>query len=118
MGVEPVPDQDKRAGHVSLEVPEGHDDIISTDSPHEVALVDTARQGQPDHRGECTALAYASQDWGLPPRSPRAPRLGPEGEPGFIDEHDLRFLAASLFLIWGQSCVSQACAKAPSRSRA
>jgi hypothetical protein len=26
--------------------------------------------------------------------------------------------AASLFLIWGQSCVSQACTKASSRSRA
>jgi hypothetical protein len=118
MGVEPVPDQDKGAGNMSLEVTEGHDDIISADGPREVPLVDAARQGQPDHRGEFAALADASQDWGLPPRGPRAPRLGPEGEPGLIDKHDLRLSAASLLFIRGQSCVSQACTRASSRSRA
>ena len=118
MGAEPVPDQHQGAGNVSLEVTEGHHDSISADGALKVPLVEAARQGQPDHGGECTALADASEDWGLPPRSPRAPSLGPEGEPGLIDEHDLRLLAASLFLIRGQSCVSQACTKASSRSRA
>jgi hypothetical protein len=97
MGVKTVPDQDKGACDVSLEVPEGHDDSIPADGPLEVPLVDAARQGQPDHRGKFAALADASQDGGLLPRSPRAPSLGPEGESGFIDEHALRFLAPSLF---------------------
>src|SRR5688572_14307873 len=33
MGVEPVPDQHQGAGNVSLEVAEGHDDIIAADGP-------------------------------------------------------------------------------------
>jgi hypothetical protein len=118
MGVEPVPDDDERARNVALEVTEGDHHVIAADGMREVSLVDVARQGQPDHRRECTALADASQDRSLPPRSPRAPRLGPEGEAGLIDEHDLRLAAASLFLIRGQSCVSQARTKASSRSRA
>jgi hypothetical protein len=118
MGVEPVPDDDEGAGNVSLEVTEGDYYVIAADGMREVAFVDAARQGQPDHRGECTALADASQDRCLPYRRPRGPRLRPEGEAGLIDEHDLRFLAASLFLIRGQSCVSQARTEASSRSRA
>jgi hypothetical protein len=118
MGIEPVPDQEQGAGNVSLEVTEGNHDIISADGALDVSLVDAARQGQSDHRRECTALADASQDRGLPLRSPCGPRLGPEGEAGLIDEHDLRLLAASLFLIRGQSRWSQARTRASSRSRA
>jgi hypothetical protein len=118
MGVEPVPDNDEGAGNVALEVTEGGHPIISAESMREMSLVDTAGQGQPDHRGECTALADASQDRCPPNRSPRSPRLGLEGKAGFIYEHDLRLLAASLFLIRGQSCVSQAYTRASSRSRA
>jgi hypothetical protein len=118
MRVEPVPDDDERAGNVALEVTERAHDVISADGMREVAFVDAAREGQPDRGGECAALADASQDRGLPPRSPRGPRLGPERKAGLIYEHDLGLLAASLFFIRGQSCVSQACTRASSRSRA
>ena len=118
MGIESVLDNDEGAGNVALEVAEGEHHIIAADGMREVSLVDTARQGQPDHRGECTALADASQDRCPPYRSPRGSRFGPEGKAGLIDEHDLRLLAASLFLIRGQSCVSQARTRASSRSRA
>jgi hypothetical protein len=71
MGVEPVPDDDEGTRNVSLEVMEGDYDIFSADGMCEVPLVDAARQGQPDHRGKCTAFADASQDRCLPLRSPR-----------------------------------------------
>jgi hypothetical protein len=118
MGVEPVPDDDEGARNMALKVTEGGHHVVSADGTREMSLVNAARQGSPDDRGQCTALADASQDRGLPPRRPRGPRLGPEGEAGLIDEHDLGLLAASLFLIRGQSCLSQARTRASSRSRA
>jgi hypothetical protein len=118
MRVEPVPDDDERAGNVALEVTEGNHHVLAAEGRREVALVETARQGQPDHRGECTALADASQDRCPPYRSPRGSRFGPEGKARLIDEHNRRLLAASLFFMRGQSCVSQARPRASSRSRA
>jgi hypothetical protein len=118
MGAEPVPDQPEGAGNVALEVTEGDHPISPADGMREVSRVEAARRGQPDHCGACTALADASQDRCLPPRSPRAPRLGPEGEAGLIDDHDLRLVAASLFWSRGHSGVSQDCTRASSRSRA
>jgi hypothetical protein len=118
MSVAPVPDDDERAWNVALEVTERDHHVISADGMCEGAFVDVAREGQPDRRGECAALADALQDRCLPNRSPRSPRLGPKGKAGLIYEYNLRFLAASLFLIWGQSCVSPARTRASSRSRA
>lgn len=118
MGVEPVPDDDAGARHVLLEVTEGRDHVLSTHGRRTMALVEAARQGHPDDCGQCTALADASQDRCLPPRSPCGPRFGPEGEAGLIDEHDFRLSTASLLFIRGQSCMSQARTSASSRSRA
>jgi hypothetical protein len=118
MGVEPVPDDDEGAGNVSLQVTEGDHDVLAADGMREVSLVDATGQGQPDDRGQFTTLADAPQDRRLALRSPGGPRLGPEGEARLIDEHDLRLVAASLFLIRGQSCISQARTRASSRSRA
>jgi hypothetical protein len=118
MSVEPVPDDDERAGNVALEVTEGDHHVLAADGMREMAFVEAAREGQPDHCGECAALADALQDRGLPHRSPGRPRPGPKGKAGLIDEHDLRFLAASLFFSRGQSCASQARTRASSRSRA
>jgi hypothetical protein len=97
MGVEPVPDNDEGGGNVLLEVAEGNHDVIAADGMCEVSLVDVTRPGQPDHSGKCTAFADAWQDQCLPLRSPCGPRLGPQGEAGLVDEHDLR-LVAGLFL--------------------
>ena len=44
MSVEPVPDDDERAGNVALEVTEGKHHVLAADGMCEVALVDTARR--------------------------------------------------------------------------
>ena len=89
VGVEPVPDDEEGARNMALKVTEGDHHVVSADGTLEMSLVNAARQGQPDDRGQCPALADASQDRGLPPRSPRGPRLGPERKAGLIYEHDL-----------------------------
>jgi hypothetical protein len=118
MGIEPVPDDDEGARNVPLEVTEGDHDVIAADGPREVSLVDATRQGSPDDRGEVTTLADAPQDRGLPLRSPCGPRLGTERKACLIDKYYLRPRTLSLFLIWGQSCMSQAWTSASLRSRA
>jgi hypothetical protein len=45
MGVQPVPDDDKGAGNVPLEVTEGDHDVLAADGRREVPLVDATRPG-------------------------------------------------------------------------
>jgi hypothetical protein len=83
MGVEPLPDEEE-ARKVSLAVTAGDHQVIPAAGRLDVSLVNVARQGQPEHRRACPALADTSQDGGLPHRSPRAPSLGPAGAAGLI----------------------------------
>jgi hypothetical protein len=48
MSVEPVPDDDERAGNVALEVTEGDHHVISADGMGKVALVNRKRSGITD----------------------------------------------------------------------
>ena len=118
MRVQPVPDDDHRSSDVPLEVAEGQQDISTTNGMRKMALVNLAGQRQGDNRRELTTFAHAPEDGCVPPRSPRGGRLRTKRKPGLIDEDDCRAAAASLFLMRGQSRVSQAWTRASSRSRA
>ncbi len=51
MSVEPVADDDERAGNVGLEVTAGDPHVIAADGMGKVALVNLAGQRQPHDRG-------------------------------------------------------------------
>jgi hypothetical protein len=118
MRVQPIPDNDHRPRDVPLEMLQGHQDISSTNGMRKMALVNLAGQRQANHCGQLTAFAHAPENGRLSPRGPSGRRLRPKRKPGLIDEDDFRASAASLFLMRGQSCVSQARTRASSRSRA
>jgi hypothetical protein len=118
MRAEPIPDDDHRPGDVPLEMLQGHQHIRGPDGMGKVALVNLAGQRQANDRGQLTAFAHTPQNGRLSPRGPGRAGLGAKREPGFIDEDDCRASAASLFLMRGQSCVSQAWTRSSSRSRA
>jgi hypothetical protein len=118
MRAQSVPDDDHRCSDVPLEVAEGQQDISPTNGMLKMALVNLAGQRQGNDRRELTTFAHAPEDGRVPPRSPRGGRLGAKRKAGLIDEDDFRASAASLFLMRGQSRVSQAWTRASSRSRA
>jgi hypothetical protein len=118
MRIQPIPDDDHRAGEVPLEMSQSLQYLHGPDRMLKVALVDLAGQCQANDRGQLTAFAHAPQDGRLPPWGPGGACLGAKRKAGLIDEDDFRASAASLFLMRGQSWVSQAWTRASSRSRA
>jgi hypothetical protein len=118
MRIQPIPDDDHRAGDVSLEMLQGLQYLHGADGMLKVALVNLAGQRQANDRGQLAAFAYAPQNGRLPPWGPGGACLGAKRKAGLIDEDDFRASAASLFLMRGQSWVSQAWTRASSRSRA
>ena len=76
MRTEPVPNHDKGPRNIALEVAEGGHNILPADCVLKVALVDAARQREPDGRRECPALADMPQDGGVPHRSPGGSAVG------------------------------------------
>src|SRR5918998_324447 len=113
-----IPDDDHRPSDVPLEVAEGHQDICRANSMRNMSLVDLASERQANHRGPLPALAHTPQDRRVADGRPGGGGLRAKREAGLIDEHDGCASAASLFLMRGQSCLSQAWTKASSRSRA
>jgi hypothetical protein len=113
-----VPDADHRCSDVPLEVAEGQQAISPTNGMLNMALVNLAGPRQGNDRRELPTFAHAPEDGRVPPRSPRGGRLGANRKAGLIAEDAFRASAASLFLMRGQSRVSQAWTRASSRSRA
>jgi hypothetical protein len=118
MRIQPIPDNDHRPGNVPLEMSQGLQYLHGPNGMLKVALVNLAGQRQANDRGQLAAFAHAPQDGRLPPWSPGGVGLGAKRKAGLIDEDDFRASAASLFLMRGQSCVSQTWTRASSRSRA
>jgi hypothetical protein len=118
MRVQTVPDDDHWPCDVPLKVAEGDKNISGADAMLKMALVDFAGQRQANHRGQLAAFAHALEDGRLPLWGPGGACLSAKGKAGLIDEDDFRASSASLFLMRGQSRMSQAWTRASSRSRA
>ncbi len=118
MELQPVPYDDQRPSDPTPEVFQMRDRVFTMDRMVEVLLVDLARHRQPDRGRDLTPLAHSLLDGGLSAGCPG--RAGPQliREPRLIDEDDHGALAASFFLMRGQSWSSQARINSSSRSRA
>jgi hypothetical protein len=118
VGLQAVPNDDHRSRDLATEVFQVRNRILAVDRMVEMLLADTARRGQADRRGNLASLAHAPQYRRPPLGSPRRVGADLEREPRFIDENDNCALAASFFLMRGQSRSSQARINSSSRSRA
>lgn len=118
MGLQSVPDDNHRPRDLVSEVFQMRDRIVAVDRMVEMLCADTARGGQSDRRGDLAPLTHAPQYRRLPLGGPC--RVGPdlERKPCLVDEDDHGALAASFFLMRGQSRSSQARINSSSRSRA
>jgi hypothetical protein len=118
VNLQPVPDEDQRPSDPTPEVFQMRDHVLAVDRMVEVLLVDLARHRQPNRGRDLTPLAHAFLDRGLSAGCPG--RVGPQliREPRLIDEDDHGAVAASFFLMRGQSRSSQARINSSSRSRA
>jgi hypothetical protein len=115
---QPVPDDDQRPSDPTVEVFQMRDHVLAVDRVVEALLIDSARHRQPDRGRDLTPLAHAFLDRGLSAGCPGRVDLKLIREPRLIDEDDHGVLAASLFLMPGQSRSSQARINSSSRSRA
>jgi hypothetical protein len=80
MGLQAIPDQHRRAGQASPEMPQEDNDIGPVGHMVEVPLGDPPRQCQGDRRRYLTTLADPSQDRSPPRGGPCRPR--PRAERG------------------------------------
>ena len=118
MCCEPVPEEDHRTRDVPLKMLQGRHDVLTANRMLKVTLIKLAGQRQADDRGQLPALAHTAQNRRLADGCPRGGRLGTKRKACLIDKYYLRPCALSLFLICGQSWVSQAWTSASLRSRA
>jgi hypothetical protein len=118
MRAQPVPDHDHRPRDAPLTVLQGEKHTRGPHGMFNMTRLNRAGQRQGHDRGQLPTSAHTPEARRVPPRSPSRAGLGATGEAGCIDEDDLRAAAAGLWLIRGQSCVSQAWTRASSRTRA
>jgi hypothetical protein len=116
MRIQPIPDDDHRAGDVPLQMLQSLQYLHTPNGMLKVALVELARKRQANDRRQLAALTHAPQHGCLPLWSPGGTCLGAKRTPGLIDEDDFRTSMTSLFLMRGQSWVSQAWTNAPSQN--
>src|SRR5215813_1035243 len=114
--VEPVPDDDDWPTDLLPQVAQACNHIFAFDRVLEVPLVEFAAQRQANEDRQLTSPAYSPQYRRLASGCPGRCQPAQETEAGFVNEDDLRFASASLFLIRGQSRLSQSATKASSRS--
>ena len=118
VGRQPVPDKDHRPLDLAPEVFQVRNRVLAVDRMEEMLLVDAARRGQSDCRGDLASLAHTPQHRCPPLGGPRRAWLDLKREPGLVHEDDHGALAASFFLMRGQSRSSQARINFSSRSAA
>ena len=117
-GAAPGPEAEAGARARALPVAQGAHHVVSAAGTRDLALVKAARHGDPADRGAGTTRAATSQARGLPPRSPRGPRLGPAGHAGRLDDQARGRSAARRVFLRGHAGASPARTRASCRCRA
>jgi hypothetical protein len=103
---------------MALEMAESDNHLSASNGMPKMPFVNLACQSQGDDCRQLSPFTHAPQDRGLADRRPCGGNFGLKGKAPRIHKRYGRASTARLFLICGQSRVSQAWTNASSRSRA
>ena len=101
MDIGSIPDQDKLAGNMSLQMFQHFYHIVTVHRAIEMAFVDFARQRQPNGgRDGASLFGHSPQDRAFTFGGPGTPQRLPERKTEFIKKHNICAVAPRLFLSW------------------